>query len=312
MEARIETLEEEKKQLVEHALVMEEQFLQARHERDTLQSTCEMQESVMAKMRKCSCKNPKPQVPQPAPKSNIVAPKPSTSTCEPPTSGGRYSDAVKSTKPKTMVPKTCAKPKVTVLASSMGRGLATQLNKQGRVQCYGSVNPSAGAEHLARKAGDVLHMTKPDAVVLLGGTNNISDGERPSSVISKIHGLVQKCKAAEPTTPVIVSGLLPRPMDKSLNHTTNIVNSVLSKTANKEGFIFLDNSRWINNSHLKRDGLHPNNKGIVQLSSNIEALLVSFHNGHQKIYRNPNKTPQPVPVQLSMRHQHAATTNPWW
>ncbi len=48
----------------------------------------------------------------------------------------------------------------------------------------------------------------------------------------------------------------------------------------------MDNTETMSVEHeLKRDRLHPNRRGLLQLCDNIEALVQSFHNGHQKINR---------------------------
>ena len=67
---------------------------------------------------------------------------------------------------------------VTILASSMGRFLAGSINKRGHADCYGSVNPSATAEDLHNKAVQVSKIQEADYVVVMAGSNNVSNGDR--------------------------------------------------------------------------------------------------------------------------------------
>ena len=90
----------------------------------------------------------------------------------------------------------------------MGRGLAHKMRTVHDTNCIGMVHPSAKAENLEESAKDIISTYKPDTVTLMGGTNNLSCDKRPRAVISKIEHLVRKCGQANPSTKIVVSGLI--------------------------------------------------------------------------------------------------------
>ncbi len=197
------------------------------------------------------------------------------------------------------------KPKVTVLASSMGRNLATELNQRGHVDCYGSTNSSATAENLTAKAADVVRINDPDYVVLMAGTNNISNGERPRDVISKMDSLAKECKANNCDATVVVSSILHRTDKPELNRNITVINRVLRQKAEESGFVFMNSNAKISPSHLRRDGLHLNREGVTVMAQTIENTVkdlketqstsshAPFHQGHQQVVRQ-----EPIPVVL--------------
>ena len=175
-----------------------------------------------------------------------------------------------------------------IISSSMGRGVAHKMRTVHDTNCIGMVHPSAKAENLEESAKDMISTYKPDTVTLMGGTNNLSCGERPRAVISKIEHLVRKCRQANPSTKIVVSGLISRLDRPDLNNSITTINAVLKRNASNKDYTFMDNSN-ITYAHLKRDGLHLNDSGTSQLASNINKLVLSnthFHNGHQKIHRD--------------------------
>ena len=177
-----------------------------------------------------------------------------------------------------------------IISSSMGRGVAHKMRTVHDTNCIGMVHPSAKAENLEESAKDMISTYKPDTVTLMGCTNNLSCGERPRAVISNIEHLVRKCRQANPFTKIVVSGLILKLDRPDLNNSITTINAVLKRNASNKDYTFMDNSN-ITYAHLKRDGLHLNDSGTSQLASNINKLVLSnthFHNGHQKIHRDPS------------------------
>ena len=169
-----------------------------------------------------------------------------------------------------------------------GGGVAHKMRTVHDTNCIGMVHPSAKAENLEESTKDMISTYKPDTVTLMGSTNNLSCGERPRAVISKIEHLVRKCRQANPSTKIVVSGLISRLDRPDLNNSITTINAVLKRNALNKDYTFMDNSN-ITYAHLKRDGLNLNDSGTSQLASNINKLVLSnthFHNGHQKIHRD--------------------------
>lgn len=213
------------------------------------------------------------------------------------------------------------KPRITVLSSSMGRSLSTELNQRGKVTCYGSVNPSATIEHLSSKSADVSRINTPDYVVLVVGGNNVSNGDRPRQVIGAMENLIKRTKENNPDATVVVSNIFKRSAQPHLDRPIDVINKVLSKKAKTSDFVFIDTTNKIKPEHLKRDGVHLNNKGVSQLASAIENSInvnsqapakhgpqrPPFHQGHQKVHR----LQQNIPVLTSVRPDLPCHINPW-
>lgn len=292
-----------------------------RGQRDTLQcKLISLQDWVDSKQCVCSsksavkCNNKAVQTPSavhstaeqstPEPTSN-VQPEPSPSSKETSTP---------------VVNNVSRKPKVTVLASSMGRYLATELNHRGNYSCYGSVNPSATAENLSAKVPQVSKVQKADYMVLMGGTNNVANGDRPRDVISAVEQLATSCKQNNPDATVVVSSLLHRTDKPHLNTSIDKINRVLRKKANSTGYVFMNSASQIKASHLKKDGLHLNASGVSKMARIVEGTIRQasrgstypgdhcppFHQGHQKIQR-----PKQIPVLTSVRTCEPLPLNPW-
>ena len=178
--------------------------------------------------------------------------------------------------------------RVIIISNPIGRGKAREVhtNNAGQIDCLGLVHPSAKAEDLEKSAQDILETYKPDVVMLMSGTNNLSYGERPRAVISKNEHLVRVCHRASPSTKVVVSGLITRSDRSELNSHIKTINAVLERNSGNKDFSFMDNTN-IGFNHLKRDGLHLNYNGKIKLPRSIGGLISKafpFHNGHQKIY----------------------------
>ena len=112
--------------------------------------------------------------------------------------------------------------------------------------CIGIVHPSAKAENLEESAKDMISTYKPDTVTLMGGTNNLSCGERPRALISKIEHLVRKCRQANASTKIVVSGLISRLDRPDLNNSITTINAVLKRNASNKDYAFMDNSNIYN------------------------------------------------------------------
>ena len=104
------------------------------------------------------------------------------------------------------------KPKSSIIISTLiGRGVAHKMRTVHNTNCIGMVHHSAKAENLEERAKDMISTYKQDIVTLMGGTNNLSCGERPRAVISKMKHLVRKCRQANPsTTRGLKSYIIPR------------------------------------------------------------------------------------------------------
>ena len=78
-----------------------------------------------------------------------------------------------------------------------------------------------------------------DGIVIHAGTNNVSDGDSPETVIKKVESIVTKVKTACPNAKIIISCVLPR---KAASNLVNSTNDMLSKMCTRTGCYFLNNN----------------------------------------------------------------------
>ena len=175
---------------------LEQQCMSAREERDSVKSQLASLQDIITKTRaKCRCKNSHQNKTTQSTRMQTSSDQLSSRVASPiaqssketgsklprshPVNRNQQASSVQGKSPcpartttsknsKTDTQSSKKLPKVSIISSSMGRGLSSELNSRKNVSCYASVNPSAGAEQLAHKAPDVLHNSEPDIVVIFG------------------------------------------------------------------------------------------------------------------------------------------------
>lgn len=109
----------------------------------------------------------------------------------------------------------------------------------------------------------------PNLVVLMIGTNNLTDGNAPDEVAKGVKCIVEKIKEKLPKTKILILSLLPRNRsgEKSFKSKIYVTNSYLAHMENtKKGIYYLDISKeFLHENELSKeyseDGLHLNSSG---------------------------------------------------
>ena len=117
-----------------------------------------------------------------------------------------------------------------------------------------------------------------DAVIIHGGTNNLSDGDSVDSVEQKITQIVQKIKHVNPECKVIVSSVMPRKNDRLANQLIKQTNTSLKRLCESNSYGFLDMTEKIlkdnvPDADIYRDNIHLNAKGGKMFGETINSTV---------------------------------------
>ena len=126
------------------------------------------------------------------------------------------------------------------------------------------------ADQIEMEIGTYLRAAQPDIVLLHIGTNDVTQSESNTNIITEIEGIVNEIHFFNGAIKIVVSSLVPRTDLK--NETTNKLNTLIEALVqqkyNNEGFkiVFVDNNKafkanpnWA--SEYMRDSMHPNDSG---------------------------------------------------
>ena len=141
------------------------------------------------------------------------------------------------------------------------------------------IYPGNTAEEISHNSILPLNNIRPEQVVIVAGTNDISRGQRDKTVneykvVDNILSIARRAKAVG-TKKVFISSILVRWGYNTKNIIVR-VNNLLENMCREEGFLFLDHSD-ITTRHICHDGLHPNDFGYVILKMNILKCFYSFN-----------------------------------
>ena len=119
-----------------------------------------------------------------------------------------------------------------------------------------------------------IMLNKPDKVVIIAGTNDLSYAYQagtfcPDEIAENI--LNAGRVGLHHSIPVIISGLFVR-KNQQMNKCTQDVNKILKQRCEEEGFTYMDQGK-IKEKHISPDGLHLGNEGSRILMSTILKTL---------------------------------------
>ena len=120
---------------------------------------------------------------------------------------------------------------------------------------------------------------KPDQVVVVAGTNDLSRAINESGTVDEykvVNGILEIARAARHhgAKKVVVSSILPRRGYRYQNAVAS-VNDLLYMACIAEEFTFMDHS-YITLAHISTDGVHPNFYGTTILKFNILSTFRTF------------------------------------
>ena len=139
--------------------------------------------------------------------------------------------------------------------------------------------PGHTAEDMAFYAPKPLADLKPDNVVVVAGTNDLSRAIYENGRVDEykvVNGILEIARAARNhgAKKVVVSSVLPR-RGYQYRSAVASVNDLLYMACLVENFTFMDHS-GITLAHISSDGVHPNFHGTTILKFNILSTFRTF------------------------------------
>lgn len=113
---------------------------------------------------------------------------------------------------------------------------------------------------------DAEFICSADAILIHGGTNNLSDGDSPKSVTDQFEHMAETVKQINPECQIVISSILPRKNDKLANQLIKQTNESLKQLCDSKPYILMDNyekllANAVPNVTLYKDSIHLNAKG---------------------------------------------------
>lgn len=139
----------------------------------------------------------------------------------------------------------------------------------------GCLGESAASVAAYTRLNDKLNVYRPDLILLLEGTNDISESSPAASIVNGVAGVVAMIRAAEAhSIPVLVGTLLPQiAADITHGGAPDLVaqfNAQLVQAANANGAgvvdLYSDISSDVNDWISPYDGLHPTEAGYQEIA----------------------------------------------
>ena len=139
--------------------------------------------------------------------------------------------------------------------------------------------PGHTADEINYYADHPLEHIKPKQVIVIAGTNDISEGYREKNldetkIVANILNIARKAKFYGADKVYIASILERRGL-----HYKNIISRINEKlymSCLEKGYNFIDNSDIVLD-YISRDGIHPNEQGHCILKMNILKCMYSFN-----------------------------------
>ena len=131
--------------------------------------------------------------------------------------------------------------------------------------------PGAKAQHIRKRLPGMVS-SDDDAVVVLGGTNNVPVDD-VGTCIKKIGGLVQDVHKMNRTAHIIVSEIPNRFDDIALNYKIDKVNVFIRHICTKSKRLHAMSMDHLSRSHFARDGLHFSESGQLCFANAVKETL---------------------------------------
>jgi lysophospholipase L1-like esterase len=123
----------------------------------------------------------------------------------------------------------------------------------------------------------------PKAVIILVGTNNLTDGDRPADIAGAVRRIVISARDAWPKTKVYVSAILPRGKDFGFRtKARSALNRTLAVRAQRDGYRFVEANEAALTcpataaDNFRRDRLHLAPAGYVILGQTLADALNGY------------------------------------
>ncbi|KAJ8035337.1 hypothetical protein HOLleu_22525 [Holothuria leucospilota] len=148
--------------------------------------------------------------------------------------------------------------------------------------------PGSNLANWIKFAPVLIEEEKPSAVIIRCGTNDINKIS-PSHIASLMDELCMKIQFCDPSIQISISGLTPR-LSSQANGEVLFINSKLAQICSKHELYYISNNN-LSPTHLSRDGIHLNRRGITGLARNFIAFLRTLH-PNSFLFNVPNQRRQ--------------------
>ena len=140
--------------------------------------------------------------------------------------------------------------------------------------------PGHTADEIAYYAGKPLYDHKPNQVIVIAGTNDLSRDVFRGNTVNEyevVESLMKIARTARDAGAyrVYVSGIMTRHGQQYKNPIAR-VNNLLQYRCSLEGFLYMDQSD-ISSDHVSSDGVHLNFYGQTLLKMNILSCFNTFN-----------------------------------
>ncbi|MTJ06286.1 SGNH/GDSL hydrolase family protein [Anabaena sp. UHCC 0204] len=120
--------------------------------------------------------------------------------------------------------------------------------------------------------------TKPDAIYVMIGINDLRKGATDKSILLNLHRIIHNLRQSHPSSQIIVQSILPVRSQRIANSRIRHINTQIALIARKQGANYLNIHNWFTDldgnmrSELTTDGLHLSRAGYEVWQSALEQI----------------------------------------
>ena len=165
--------------------------------------------------------------------------------------------------------------KIHIFSSSMCRDVSEVLLNDNLISGTARIHLNRGRKsyEIRKYVKDHLRNNETDAIVIVGGGNDLSTSRSPEAIAETLVNTGKDCVEAKVSPQrIFISSVLPR-SDSSLMSKRAKVNDLLRGKCEDNGFTFIEHSDIILSRHIRSDGVHLNKIGTSRLLQNITYAL---------------------------------------
>lgn len=168
----------------------------------------------------------------------------------------------------------------------LGDSIAARWPRELQVEMFGRnfVNLAVGGDRIENVLWRLhlydLAAAKPQAVVLIIGTNNLRSDRDGGLIWSRLEALIRAVKAALPSTPLFVADIMPRGKDLRFQHDQAAIlnqqiyaNTALGYTPLSFKAVITAHCDGLDQCSLYNDTVHPNAEGYFLLGNVLRQAI---------------------------------------
>ena len=187
----------------------------------------------------------------------------------------------------------------------LGNSYGVHVNK---AIAYTTADIEAAVETLTKRTNK-----SPDAILIHVGINDIKKKDANSASKNLLTSLTN-LSHTHPNSKIVISKIAPT-LDKTLKIKQNLFNALISAELydNKHIHIIGHDNLKTNYSYLRRDNIHPTQRGASVLAGNIgRSLRNMFWQMPQSRRRQSRQPPRPHPIHVDRHMTSNDNQRTWW